>query len=274
MDKIGFIGYGSMGSMIIKGILDSNILEGERMVISTRSRNKLDDLEKNHPEIEIAPNNISLANKCQNIFIFVGTGEVKGVIEEIKHEISENTHIIYISAGLTIETFESKFKGKITKVIPSLTSEVGEGVSLVCHNAKVTFKDTEFVKTIFGSISSVKTIEEEDLEVASDLASCAPAFIAQIFREFASSGIRNSNLNKEEAEEMVIKTLYGTAKLIHEGNMNFDEVVTRVATKGGITHEGIKVLEKRTPLMFDELFQATYNKNRITKQILNDEWIN
>lgn len=274
MDKIGFIGYGSMGSMIINGILSAHVISGENMVISTRSRNKLSELKKQHPEVEIAPDNIYLANKCKKIFIFVGTGEVKGVMEEIQNEISEDTHIIYISAGLTIETFESVFPGKVTKVIPSLTSEVGEGVSLVCHNKKVTLEDMEFVKNIFGHISSVKIIAEEDLEVASDMTSCAPAFIAQIFREFTNAGISNSNLKPEDAEEMVIKTLYGTAKLLCEGNMGFDELIKRVATKGGITEEGIKVLEMRVPSVFDELFKATSGKNEFRKQALNEEWVN
>lgn len=273
MAKIGFIGYGSMGSMIINGILSSNTIGAEDMIISTRSPNKLSKLVKEYPKVEIAKNNISLASKCQKIFLFVGTGEVKGVIDEIKPEISEDTHIIYISAGLTIETFESQFKGKITKLIPSLTSKVGEGVALVCHNKKVTIEDVEFIATILMPFNSVKTIDEADLEVATDLTSCAPAFIAQIFSEFTSAGIRNSNLKQEDAEELVINTLYATAKLIYEQNMVFDEVVSRVATKGGITEEGIKVLQKRTPPMFDELFKATSKKNKDIKQLLNDEWL-
>ena len=274
MDKIGFVGYGSMGSMIIRGILSSNIIAPEDMIISTRSPNKLSKLEKEYPEIEIAPDNVSLADKCQRIFLFVGTGEVRGVIEEIKPKISEDTHIIYISAGLTIEIVESKFKGRITKVIPSLTSKVGEGVSLVCHNKKVTNEDVDFVGAVFRSFGSVKTIEEEDLEVATDLTSCAPAFIAQIFKEFSNAAVRKSNLTQEDAEAMVIKTLYGTVKLIYEGNMGFDEVVSRVATKGGITEEGIKVIQNRTPAMFDELFKVTSQKNKNSKQILNNEWLN
>lgn len=73
---------------------------------------------------------------------------------------------------------------------------------------------------------------------------------------------------------MVIKTLYGTAKLLCEGNMGFDELIKRVATKGGITQEGIKVLEMRTPLVFDELFKATAGKNEYIKRTLNEEWVN
>jgi len=274
MKKIGFIGYGSMGSMIIKGILSSNVIKGEEMIISTRTRIKLADLEEEHPEVEIANNNVSLADKCQKIFLFVDTGEVKTVLEEIKPKISLNTHIIYISAGLTIKTMESKFPGKITKIIPSITSQVGEGVTLVCHNEKVTPEDVEFFNTIFEAISSVKTIKEEDFEVASDLTSCAPAFIAEIFKEFTNVAVGNSEMSREDAEEMVIKTLYGTAKLLIKGNMDFDEIISRVATKGGITEQGIIVLDEELPAVFEQLLKTTQDKHETRKRELIEFWAN
>lgn len=274
MSKIGFIGYGSMGSMIIKGILSSNVIKGEEMIISTRTQSKLADLEEEHPEVEIANNNVSLADKCLKIFLFVDTGEVKTVIEEIKLNISLNTHIIYISAGLTIKTMELKFPGKISKVIPSITSQVGEGVTLVCHNEKVTPEDVEFINTIFEAISSVKTIKEEDFEVASDLTSCAPAFISEIFKEFTNAAMGNSEMSREDAEEMVIKTLYGTAKLLIKGNMDFDEIISRVATKGGITEQGIKVLDEELPAVFEQLLKTTQDKHETRKRELIEFWAN
>ncbi len=272
MRKIGFIGYGSMGSMIIEGFLSSKALKPDEIIISTRTMNKLDDIKKKYPEIETTDNNIYLAEKCDKIFLFVGTSAVKEVIEEMKSELSEDFHIIYITAALTIANVETMFPGKITKVIPSLTSKVNEGVSLICHNEKVTEEEASFVNSLFNSISSVKIIEEENFEVGSDLTSCAPAFIAQIFMKFAEVSAKNSNFTMEEAEDMVIKTLYGTAKLLYKGDMDFQEIISRVATKGGITEEGVKILEKELPDTFDELFKTTLDKHKKIKKKLDEQY--
>jgi pyrroline-5-carboxylate reductase len=137
MSKIGFIGYGSMGSLIINELLSSNALKQGEIIISNRTTNKLSDIKKEYPEIEITENNLNLADKCHIIFLFVSTSAVKDVIKEMKPYLSKNSHIIYISAGLTIETVKSIFQGKVTKIIPSLTSKVHEGVSLVCHSEEV-----------------------------------------------------------------------------------------------------------------------------------------
>lgn len=272
MAKIGFVGYGSMGSMIIKGFLSSKVLKPDEIIISTRTKSKLDDISKEYPEIEITDNNTFLASKCEKIFLFVGTNSVKEVIEEIKDKISKNSYIIYIAAALTMENVESVFQGKITKVIPSLTSEVKEGVSLICHNKKVMEKDAKFVNKLFNTISEVKIIEEEDFEVGTNLTSCTPAFIASIFMKFSETGSKYSNFTMEETEDMVIKTLYGTVKLLHEGNMSFQDVISRVATKGGITEEGVKILEKDLPDVFDKLFKTTLDKRKKIKETLYEQY--
>lgn len=272
MTKIGFIGYGSMGSMIINGLLSKKVLNPDKIIISTRTKSKLNSLQKECPQIEITDNNQYLSSKCEKIFLFVGTSAVKEVIEDIIVNISENPHLIYIAAALTIENVENIFKGKITKIIPSLTSEVAEGISLICHNKKVTKNEAEFVNNLFNSISTVKIVKEEDFEVGSDLTSCAPAFIAKIFMEFAKKGAKNSSISQKEAEDMVIKTVYGTAKLLHDKNMSFEELISRVATKGGITEEGIKVLDNNLPPIFNELFKTTHKKHKIIKEELNEQY--
>jgi len=272
MAKIGFIGYGSMGSMLIKGFLSSEVLEPEEIIISTRTKSKLKKIKEEYPEIEITDNNIYLADKCDKIFLFVGTSAMKEVIKEIKGKLSENSYITYIAAALTMANVESIFSGKVTKVIPSLTSKVNEGVSLIYHNKKVTEEDVEFVNNLFNSISSVKIIKEDDFEVGTNLTSCSPAFIALIFMKFAEAGVKYSNLTKEESNDMVIKTLYGTAKLLQDGNMNFQEVISRVATKGGITEDGVKILEKELPDLFDELFKTTLNKRMQIKDELDKQY--
>ncbi len=270
MTKIGFIGYGSMGSMIIEGFLSSKVIKPDEIIVSNRTKSKLEDIKKEYPEIEITDNNEYLAGNCHKIFIFVGTTAVKEVINEMKDKISKDSHITYISAALTIANVKSEFPGKITKVIPSLTSQVNEGVSLICHGEKVTEQDANFVNNLFNSISNVKIIEEENFEAGSDLTSCAPAFIAEIFMKFAEAGAENSNFTFRETEDMVIKTLYGTAKLLYEENMCFEEIISRVATKGGITEEGVKILEKELPGTFHKLLKTTLAKNKKIKEELNN----
>ena len=271
MKKIGFIGYGSMGKVILEGFLLSGVIKPYEVIISSRTISKLDHLKNEYPDIEIADNNIDISKKSNLIFLMVGTSDIKDVIEEIKEFTSENTHLVYISAGLTMDNVSGIFNGKITKVMPSLTSKVHEGVTLICHNSDVTEAEGEYLNSLFNSIGTAKVINEQDFDVGADITSCSPAFIAKIFMEFAKTASMNSGFSIEETEEMVIKTLYGTSKLLSEG-MGFQNLIALVATKGGITEEGVKVLDDDIPSTFNKLFSTTIKKHNTIKSELKEHY--
>lgn len=272
MKKIGFIGYGSMGKVIIDGFLLKKVINPSNVIISTRTDSKLKYLKKEYPEIEISPNNINTIKKSDLLFIMVGTSDVKDVIKEIKDFTMKDTHIVYISAALKLEMVHKIFDGKISKVMPSLTSKVMEGVTLICHNDTVTTKERERVDHLFNSIGESKIIDEQDFDAGADITSCSPAFIARIFMEFAKKASINSGFSLEETEEMVIRTLYGTSKILYEEGCGFENLISLVATKGGITEEGLKILEEDIPLTFDRLFSKTLEKHEIIESKLKEDY--
>jgi pyrroline-5-carboxylate reductase len=51
----------------------------------------------------------------------------------------------------------------------------------------------------------------------------------------------------DDIVRMVIETMYGTGKLLLEKGITFDNLINRVATKGGITEEGTKTIENKLP---------------------------
>ena len=273
--KIGFIGLGSMGGMLVRGFISTGATKEENVFISTKSKEKLTTYKQTFPKVRLCQTNSELAKQCDCIFICVKPLEVKGILDEIKGELSADTHIISIAACVTLSNLENIFDGQITKVIPSLTSEVREGSSLVCHNAKVSNDSKVLVEDLLGKISKVKIIPESDFELGADLTSCAPGLISAIFSEFVKSAMRHkSDFSKKEIEEMVVGTLLGTAKILSGNNITFEELVSRVATKGGITQEGVSVLERYLPEVFDRVFNATLNKHRVVKEkittVMND----
>lgn len=261
MIKIGFIGYGSMGSMLVKGFIQSGHVKQEQMIVTRRDKSRLAEIKDSWAGINITESLAEVAKNGDIIFLCVKPKDYGAVLDEIKTYITEEKHIVSITSGISIDYLESMLNTKITKIIPTLVSEINEGITLICHNKKVTNEDITIIQTILSGISKLKYISEEDFGFASDFTSCAPGFIAAIFKEYVEAGIRKTDtICDSDIEDMVLYTLLGTAKLIIEKNMKFDQVIKRVAVKGGITEEGVKVLEKGLPNIFDELLQTTNNK--------------
>jgi len=102
--------------------------------------------------------------------------------------------------------------------------------------------------------------------MGSELVSCMPGFIAAIFHEICISAKQHTDIPEEEIIRMVLNTMVGTGKLMLEKNYSFENVVSRVATKGGITEEGTKVIEAQFPKVADDLFEKTLEKRRQTTE--------
>ena len=277
MDKIGFIGYGSMGRMLAQGLLRSGMVTPAQICVTTRSPAKLGDLQEHWTGVSVVPDAPSVVQKSDVVFLCVKPLEVPEVLAAVRSTLRPTHHLVSIAACVRIAEIEQACGPElsvpqISKVIPSLTSEVGAGVSLVCHNAHVPLDKAHALNSLLGAVSTVMEIAETDFEVAADLTSCGPGLIAALFREFVEAGIRHSGLSRGTATEMVIRTLSGTARLLAETGLEFQPMIDRVATPGGITQEGVAVLQARLPSIYDEVFARTLDKHETVSAAVRERF--
>lgn len=267
MNKLGFIGFGSMGSMLVRGLINTGYVRQEQIIVTRKNKSRLDEIKDIWKDVNTTDDIIEVVKEAKYIFICVKPLEYMNILENIESYVLPSQHIISIAGSVTLEYLDRIINCKITKVMPTITSEVNEGISLICHNSKVSSEDAENIESMFKNISKVKQISEKDFGIASEFTSCGPGLIASIFDEFVEAGLRHTNsLRKEDIQEMVLHTLMGTAKLMLENNMSFEGVISRVATKGGITEEGVKVLESGLPPVFSEMFTKTMNKRKVVSE--------
>ncbi|MCQ2960920.1 MAG: NAD(P)-binding domain-containing protein [archaeon] len=301
--KIGVIGYGNMGSMIVNNILKLNLLlEDEELIVSNRHLNKFESLIEEYPDenLNITSDNTEIAKSCEKILISVETPQFKEVMDEIAPCLNENTHIIYTCAGLNFNHIKSFYDGKLSLVIPTLASTVTsnnaisslsrrKGVTLVKHNFKVELQERLFVEDLFNEFSYVKKIdnpiyfnEEEDnlhptdneLEISTILTSCAPAFLAIMIEKLAQTSSELAKVSKDEAEDMILKTIIGTALLKEDQSLSNEEIINKVATKKGITQEGVDLLDKKLTKINRELVKCLLNRFDEVKEDMDKTYLN
>jgi pyrroline-5-carboxylate reductase len=271
MGKIGFIGFGAMGSIMVKALVDSGAMAANSVILTTRTPAKLKDFFTRHPEVEEVRSIAELTKKCERVFICTGTSEVKGVLREIAR-VNPGVHVITITGVIEMACIESVFPGRITKIMPTQIAEVGEGVTLVCHNAKALPADRAFIHDAFSKIGLVKEIPEKQLDLAADLSGCAPAFYTAILKNLVEVAQRHGDLSVKDIKEISLATLYGTAKLLLEKDVDFTRFIERVATPGGITEEGVKILDKALPAVFDEMLSVTLEKRKKVKAKMREQY--
>ena len=259
--RVGIIGYGSMGKMLLWKFSEAGNIVRQDLLVSNRTEAKLEEAKG----IAQIVSNKELASSSDIVFICVRPVDLKSVLEEIRDTINPDALLVSLNGSVSFGTIRKVIDVKTAKVIPSLTAEIGRSQTLVCFDERVT--DKSVLKDLLSSIGDVIELPENEMGMGSELVSCMPGFIASIFDVICRAAEGHTSIPKEQIVKMVLSTMSATGDLMLQKGMSFEDVVARVATKGGITEEGTKVVYEGFPETADLLFEKTLEKRRLTTEI-------
>ncbi|MBQ3432120.1 MAG: pyrroline-5-carboxylate reductase [Clostridia bacterium] len=238
--KIGFIGCGNMAKAIMRGIISAKLFETKDIFASDVEKEKLNEFCLSQG-INASANN-EIATKCDIILLAVKPQKFPEVLPEIAPLLSNQSLIISIAAGKTIEYIESYIGSKkIVRIMPNLNATIGQSVSALCANSYCDASDTEHAKRIFESIGTVVCLEEKDFSAFSAVACCSPAFTFMYIDALAKAGIK-CGLEEETAYRAAIVSVKGSAAMLSASDDTAEVLVDRVCSPGGTTIEGVNAL--------------------------------
>ena len=269
----GFIGFGSMANMLIHGLLEYSHVSPSDVCVTRKDKNKLNEVTETYKGVIVYDSCIDIVKNSSVVFLCVKPAEIKDILIEIKPFITDKTHIVSLAGTVSMKSLQFIIHSKISKLIPTITSMTGLGVSLVNHNKKVTEDAKNFLENAITPFGQIRHVTDSDIGFAAELTSCAPGFIGSIFNNFSKAAAMHTNsFDDDEINEMIIHTLYATSKLILEKGMSFEQLVSRVATKGGITQEGVAIFDEALPEVFGSMFLKTLEKRRVTEGSINESF--
>ena len=258
--RVGIIGYGSMGKMLLWKFSEAAKIAKQDLFVSNRTESKLEEAK----DIAQVVSNKDLAASSDIVFVCVRPSDLKTVLEEIRDSINPDAMLVSLNGSVSFESIRKVIDIRTAKVIPSLTAEIGRSQTLVCFDERVS--DKTALKDLLSCIGDVIELPENEMGMGSELVSCMPGFIASIFDVICKSAEGHTSIPREQIVKMVLSTMSATGDLMLQKEMSFEDVVTRVATKGGITEEGTKVVYEGFPETADLLFAKTLEKRRLTTE--------
>ncbi|MBQ6502179.1 MAG: NAD(P)-binding domain-containing protein [Mogibacterium sp.] len=260
--KIGIIGYGSMGKMLLWKFSGNAGIAKDDLLVANRTPEKLSEAKY----IATICDNTTLAGTADIVFVCVRPSDMKTVLSEISSSIKDDALLVTLNGSITFDMIAKLVNCRTAKVIPSLTAEIDRSQTIVCYNSLVTDEDKTLLSGLLSSFGKVIELPENEVGMGSELVSCMPGFIASIFDVICNSAEGHTEIPKEQIVKMVLNTMSATGDLMLQKDLSFNDVVTRVATKGGITEEGTKVIYDMFPSAADEMFNKTLEKRRLTAE--------
>lgn len=269
--KIGVIGTGNMGRVIIEALIESEALPPSSMIIMNRTIEKALKIKENYPPIMVAHELKKVAEKANLIFICVKPLDVLKVIEEIKPSLKKEDCVVSITSPISVKQLERLLPCSVARAIPSITNRALAGVTLLTYGDQCSTYWRHQLTEILKYISKPIVIEENITRVSSDIVSCGPAFFSYLTRKFIEGAVDVAEIDEETATYLTSEMLIGLGELLKKNIYTLATLQEKVCVKGGITGEGIAVLEEKIGNTFNLLFHRTHEKFREEVENINNQ---
>jgi pyrroline-5-carboxylate reductase len=244
--QVGLIGCGNMARALARGwgrplLCADPILDRARALASETGGEALAD-------------NAEVARRADLVVLCHKPKQLTAVAQEVAPHAKAVASIL---AATPLRALREAYPQRpVYRFIPSLPVEVRQGAVVqaiddgvdpasgaptVMDDARQAL-DAE-VGGLFAELGLLVALEDELIDVAMGLMSCAPAYVALVAEAQVDAGVRRG-LPAWQGAQLVVQTLAGTAELLRTRDYDTVAVRREVTSPGGLTARGLDALER------------------------------
>lgn len=245
INKIAFIGAGSMAEAIIAGIIQNELLQSENVFVANRSNTKrLTELNEKYQITGTTDKELAIKDAAA-IVISPKPNDIEVALEELKDIIQPGQLVISVVAGVSSQQISS-ILGKevaVIRAMPNTSATIGQSATGLSKGAFATDEQVVVAKKIFTEIGTVVVIDEAEMHTLTAISGSGPAYIyylVEAMEEAAQAG----GLEAQLAKDLVIQTLIGAGEMLKASNDPAGELRRKVTSPNGVTAAGIETLSE------------------------------
>ncbi len=262
MYKIGFIGAGNMGQAIANGIVKSNKLKAEDIILSDLNNKVLHQLKK--VGFKTTLDNNEVASTSELLVLAIEPSLYQKVIGEIMESLATGVVIISITPNFTLKDLELMFNKptKIIRTMPNTPALVQAAMIAYVTNQQVTKNDITKFLDFFTALGKVEEVKENIMDAVMCISGSSPAYAFMMIEAMADAAVLHG-MNRDQAYTFAAQALLGSAKMVLETKLHPGVLKDMVCSPGGTTIEAVAVLEEegfRNSII--KAMNACVNKNK------------
>ena len=244
MKQLAVIGVGNMAKAILGGIARSD-LSISRVILFDPNVEQYQTLPHASFEYSFAASVADAVRDADTVLLSVKPQQYADVLAEIS-KLSECENKLYISigAGITVESVTTALRGaRVVRVLPNVPMLIGMGVSVICRNEAVAKEDFDDVCRVFETAGSTILIDECEMNRMIGVTSSSPAYVFQFIRAMYDGAVAQGLPASEELLHAICDMVIGSATMLKQSSDTPNELIAKVASKGGTTEQALLRLE-------------------------------
>lgn len=263
--KISFIGAGKMTHALCEGLAKTDFFLKHTVTISNPSVQKLNDLKNNYP-LAITHNNLECVKGIDIIVLAIKPQHLFSVCEEIKEVIGQDTLIVSLAAGVSLDQLEQWLGySKIVRLMPNTAIAKNNG-AMACVSNKLNQHEINTILDLFKPLGHIYVIDESQMNAYIAANGSGIAFVYEFMRVFTKQAIE-AGLDASMAQSIVQNTFSAASQMIDD-TTDIQSLIDQVTSKAGTTIEGINILRQSDlEIIIQNTFNATIQRaEEISKQ--------
>ncbi|MES2173011.1 MAG: pyrroline-5-carboxylate reductase [Pseudomonadota bacterium] len=237
-DHLFLVGCGNMAGQMLSRWLDCGLDPARVTVLRPSGRPVADGVAvvTDYPDALPAGTTVLLGMKPY---------QIADVAAALAPHCNADTRIVSILAGTTLADLRARFSvaRDIVRAMPNLPVGLGEGVTALFTDAVTATQAKADVAALIEPLGLVEWIADEALfNQVTALSGCGPAFLFRFIDALARAG-EAIGIPADQAARMALATVQGSANMAARAIDAPGVLADRVASPGGMTREGLNMLD-------------------------------
>ncbi len=245
MDERGvaILGAGKIGESLLAGLLSSEWRRPDELVVTGRRAERVDELVERHHVRGTTSNQEGVAGAAL-VVIAVKPQDFEALLGEIGHLVDERQTVLSVAAAIPTAFIEARLSPgvPVVRAMPNAPSTVREGIAGICAGAHADEAHLQLAEDVLAHLGSVVRVPEKYMDAVTAVSGSGPAYFALLAEAMIEAGIL-LGLTRETSTQLVVQTMFGTAKLLRDEHMHPVELREMVTSPGGTTIRAIRELE-------------------------------
>ena len=240
-EKLLIIGCGNMGGAMLAGWLAAGLSPSRFAVLD--------------PALEQTPDGVALfhdpADASDHDAVLLGfKPQQLSALGPQLQSVIEGRVVFSLLAGIELASLAKVFPSGAAhiRVMPNLAARLNKS-PVILAEAGLSAEMRKDAQTLFGLLGTAVWLPDEDqFNLVTALAGSGPGFVYRFIDALAKAGIE-LGLASEMAESLALATVEGASALAASSECSPAGLADRVASPGGMTREGLNVLDEHKALI-------------------------
>ena len=261
--RIAVLGAGRIGEALISGLLSSGWRSSADIVASSRRAERVTELAERYGIIATVDNAEAAAGAAL-VVVAVKPQDIDALLGEIAPTITTEQTVLSVAAATPTATIEQRLATgvPVVRAMPNTPSTVHEGVAGLCAGAHADDANVTLAEEALAHLGSVVRVAERYMDAVTAVSGSGPAYFALLAEAMIEAGLL-LGLSREISTQLVVQTMFGTAKQLRDERMHPVELREMVTSPGGTTIAAIRELESAgVRAAFLNAIQAAMTRSR------------